>query len=379
MYQPPKDFENEKESSSNTLLQTENPSRKNLCHLQSDFYKQQLHPGEKLDSLGATFLGYINEHLDYDRISGDYVIASSKAQQDSNFKTVSLYRWCREVLVHSATQTFFGTQLLTLDPHFLQNFYTYDTTSWKLLYKYPRPFAHDVLTAKSALVSTLTTYLTLPPHPTTSWLIHTLTHEQHSIGITRPNIAAMLQLAHWVINANAFKLAFWLLAHILHNPSLHSTLLTETAPAISSSGTEINMPYLTTNCPHLTATYHETLRLTSSAASVRTALAPTPIGSKLLPAGTKLMSPFRQLHFDETVFGPEVQRFVPERWIRDEGLGRSKAFRPFGGGTTHCPGRFVAKQEVFMFVVVVLHRFEVRLKGGEEGQGFPGVEREKPS
>ena len=89
------------------------------------------------------------------------------------------------------------------------------------------------------------------------------------------------------------------------------------------------------------------------------------------------MSPFRQLHFDEGIFGADAQRFVPERFIRDEGLVRSKGFRPFGGGTTHCPGRFVAKQEVFMFVAVVLHRFEVRLAPGE--QAFPVLERKKPS
>lgn len=378
MYQPPQDFSNEKASSSNTLLQTENPSGKNLCHLQSDFYKQQLHPSERLDTLGVKFLGNINEHLRYDRISANYEVTSSKAQEGTNFKTISLYRWCREVLVHSATQTFFGKQLFALDPNFLQTFYTYDSTSWKLLYKYPRPFAQDVNTAKRSLVSTLTAYLTLPStsRQDASWLMQTLEREQRAIGIDTANIAAMMMLAHWVINANAYKLCFWLLAYTFHTPSLLSKLLTETAPAIRSSN-DVDMAYLTTHCPHLTATYHEVLRLTSSAASVRTAEAPTVIGRKLLRKGTKLMSPFRQLHFDERIFGPDAQRFVPERFLRDEGLVRSKGFRPFGGGTTHCPGRFVAKQEVFMFVVVVLHRFEVRLAGGT--QTFPSLERKKPS
>ena len=378
MYQPPEDFDNEKASSLNTLLQAENPSGKNLCHLQSDFYKQQLHPGEKLDSIGIKFLGYINEHLRYDRISETYEVAPPKARKYANFKTVSLYRWCREVLVHSATQTFFGKKLFDLDPNFLQNFYTYDSTSWKLLYKYPRIFAQDVNSAKRSLVSTFIAYLTLPSteRQDASWLMQTLENEQRAIGIDTANIAAMMMLAHWVINANAHKLCFWLLAHTLHNPSLHSALRNETAPAMRSDG-RVDMPYLVAHCPHLTATYHEALRLNSSAASVRTASSPTVIGGKLLRRGTKLMSPFRQLHFDEGIFGADAQRFVPERFIRDEGLVRSKGFRPFGGGTTHCPGRFVAKQEVFMFVAVVLHRFEVRLAPGE--QAFPVLERKKPS
>lgn len=34
-------------------------------------------------------------------------------------------------------------------------------------------------------------------------------------------------------------------------------------------------------------------------------------------------------------------------------------FKPFGGGSTYCPGRFLARQEVMTFVAVVLNRFDV--------------------
>ena len=374
MYRAPEYFAHEKASSSKTLLQTNNPSNKILCHLQSDFYKQQLHPGEGLDSIGVTFLAYINEQLRYDRFSTDYETASTI---DTDFKTLSLYRWTRQVLVSSATTTFFGRALLTQTPNFLQTFYTYDSTSWKLLYKYPSFFASDVNTAKNGIVNTLIAYLTLPisERQDASWLMLTLEREQRAIGIDTANIAAMMLLAHWVINANAHKLCFWLLAYVLHDTSLLATLREETRPAILQDG-EIDMDHLIHSCPHLTATYNETLRLASSAASVRTAEAPTVIGGKLLRKGTKTMSPFRQLHFDENVFGADAQEFVPERWLRDENLARSKGFRPFGGGKTHCPGRFVAKQEAFMFVAIVLHRFEIRLPGEQK---FPALDRKKPS
>ena len=95
------------------------------------------------------------------------------------------------------------------------------------------------------------------------------------------------------------------------------------------------------------------------------------------------MSPFRQFHFDPAIYGDDVEKFVPERFMRDEVLVKGKGYRPFGGGTTYCPGRFVAKQEVFCFVATVLQRFDVKLasqgviKGGE--QAFPRLDRKKPS
>ncbi len=55
------------------LFERENPSQKPLCHLQSDLYKLQLHPGEKLDMMGAKFLQYINDHLRWESLVGSYV------------------------------------------------------------------------------------------------------------------------------------------------------------------------------------------------------------------------------------------------------------------------------------------------------------------
>ena len=46
-----------------------------------------------------------------------------------------------------------------------------------------------------------------------------------------------------------------------------------------------------------------------------------------------------------------------------------------------CAGRFLARQEIYTFVALVLRRFEVSLVQGEGGkrQVFPELERKKPS
>lgn len=174
-----------------TMFQSENPLQKKLCHLQSDFYKQQLHLGEKLDFLRVKFTRFINSHLQWESLRGSQVLSSSET---SRMKTFSLYKWSREVLVNSATKTFFGKRILEIHPMLSEEFYDYDDQSWKLLYKYPRAFAKDVLSAKAKIVRTVVAYLQLPKEDRSdaSWIIQFLEAEQSKIGIDSYDIAGMM-------------------------------------------------------------------------------------------------------------------------------------------------------------------------------------------
>lgn len=198
MYQAPSEFllsgDGKKQK---TMFQSENQLQKNLSHLQSDFYKQQLHLGEKLDFLGVKFMRFINSHLQWESLRGRYVLSSSET---SRMKTVSLYKWSREVLVNSATKTFFGKKILEIDPMLSEEFHDYDDQSWKLLYKYPRAFAKDLLSAKAKIVRTLVAYLQLSKEDRSdaSWIIQSLEAEQSQIGIDNYDIAGMMLLAYWV-------------------------------------------------------------------------------------------------------------------------------------------------------------------------------------
>lgn len=147
------------------------------------------------------------------------------------------------------------------------------------------------------------------------------------------------------------------------NPSFPSSLRAETAPTILFNDSDVNLQHLLTACPHVEALYHEIFCFTSSAASVCNVTPPTTMASSncLLREGTKLLSPFRNLHFDEKIYGEEAQEFEFERFmgVRNAELAKKKNNRPFRGGTTYCPGIFGAKRKVFMFVVVVLTRFNI--------------------
>ena len=186
------------------------------------------------------------------------------------------------------------------------------------------------------------------------------------------------------INGNAYKLCFWILAYAIHDSKLLANLRREVCPAVREK--TVDLEYLLDRCPNLDAVYNEVLRMTASSSSVRAVTCTTEVGSKTLTSGTVLV-PCRQLHFDEDVFGSDAGQFDPERFLKNKDLSRSPSFKPFGGGTTYCPGRFLARREVATFIALFLHRFDMTLATepskvwdarATNSQPFPKIEEMKP-
>lgn len=167
------------------------------------------------------------------------------------------------------------------------------------------------------------------------------------------------------------KAAFWLISHLLHEPALVDAIRAETRPAFAADGSLHDLATVKAS-PHLEAAWNETMRMYGCAASVRAVTSDTIISGRVMRAGRRIMIPYRQLHFETSVFGGDVDVFRPSRWLNADGNGlsplasRSDHFRPFGGGSTICPGRFLAKHTTMMFVALVLHRFDIATVEGCE-------------
>lgn len=168
------------------------------------------------------------------------------------------------------------------------------------------------------------------------------------------------------------------MSYILHDMTLLVSIQEETAPAFVNE--KANMAHLLDLCPRLNALFDEVLRLTNSSSSIRSVASETVVGGYTFRAGMKVIIPYRQLHLDEAAFGPDAHNLDPQRFLKHKNLHRNPSYRPFGGGSTHCPGRFIARQEVVGFVAIVLNRFDVMLGRREPGfaQAFPLLEERKP-
>lgn len=144
-------------------------------------------------------------------------------------------------------------------------------------------------------------------------------------------------------------------------------------PAFATSDATPDMAYLLDYCPQLASFYDEVLRVTVDPIAVRVTSQEVTVGGKVLQPGRKVLAPFRQMHFDPEVYGANTAILDPLRFANNPKLQRSTSWRPFGGGNTHCPGRFIARREVYMFIAIVLYRFDVKLAAGTAGkkQTFP--------
>lgn len=175
------------------------------------------------------------------------------------------------------------------------------------------------------------------------------------------------------VNSNTYKLCFWVICYLLHDQELMVKIQEETAGAFTTD--QVDMSWLLNSSPRLNAFFDEVIRMTNSSSSVRSVVSDTVIGDCTLRAGMKILIPYRQLHFNEEVFGTDALKLDPERFLKDKTLARSPSYRPFGGGTTYCPGRFIARQEVVAFIGIVLNRFRIELTGEK---GIPRLEEMKP-
>ena len=185
------------------------------------------------------------------------------------------------------------------------------------------------------------------------------------------------------MNANVYKMCFWLIAHTIYEPSLLSTIRHEITPAVKEGKIDVNYLVEEKNCPMLNAAFNETLRYTSAATSGRVVHSPTTIGGKTLYPGARVLMPYRPSHFNDEVFGSNIFEFDPQRFLENKELTKNSAYRPFGGGSQYCSGRFLARREVVGFLAFVLERFDIDLKnmGGDDSPKpqFPRLDVNKPN
>jgi cytochrome P450 len=114
-------------------------------------------------------------------------------------------------------------------------------------------------------------------------------------------------------------------------------------------------------CPLLVSAFRETLRLASDSLSTRVVLEDTIIADEyFLKKGSVVQIAAAAIHNDARIWGPDVESFNARRFL-DFQLKKSNsaAFRAFGGGSTICPGRYLATTEVLVFTATMIMMFDL--------------------
>ncbi|KAL8800175.1 MAG: hypothetical protein Q9200_007333, partial [Gallowayella weberi] len=360
--------------------------RKRLMDRSRDFHRLQLFPGRQLDDLNAGFITRIEHGTTWNNIPQPCILSSTADEM-----VVSLYKWCGYVLVDAASRGFYGDALVDTSPQIVRDFLEFDKQSWMLFYQYPSFLAKAMTAPRERITQAFDRYIALHSEKKKDAAPYTkaLAAEQTDAGISTRDGAIAFQIFHFgytlltalplkfvsrtdpvpSTNANAYKVCFWLLAHILYDPSLLSAIRKETAPAVEGGKVDINLLVDETTCPTLNAAFNETLRYTGAVTSSRTVLSQTTIGGKTLYPGVRVLLPSRPGHFEESVFGSNSLEFDPQRFLKEKNLTKTPLFRPFGGGAQYCSGRYLARREIVGFIAFVLNRFEIGLSNAGQRSG----------
>ncbi|XP_014674000.1 PREDICTED: cytochrome P450 18a1-like [Priapulus caudatus] len=105
------------------------------------------------------------------------------------------------------------------------------------------------------------------------------------------------------------------------------------------------------------------------------------LGGYTIPAGTTVVGLLWCVHRDPRVW-KLADEFSPDNFLQDGKVFKPEAFMPFSKGRRECLGGTLARQELFLFISALLHRFTLSLPLGEATpslEGDIGVTRVPPS
>ena len=179
---------------------------------------------------------------------------------------------------------------------------------------------------------------------------------------------------------NTAPAAFWMLYHAFAYPDVLDGLRKEVGTIMASrcdqDGTvtrSLDITKVKTNCPLLTSTFQEVLRIRAMGTSVRQVMQDTLLNDQyLLKKDSTILMPSLVVHTDPSIWGSDVGEFNHKRFmkpgVRTKVSGGKRpnpaAFRAFGGGTTLCPGRHFATTEILAVVVMFIMRYEITPPNG---------------
>jgi cytochrome P450 len=171
------------------------------------------------------------------------------------------------------------------------------------------------------------------------------------------------------MNSNSILNAYCSLLEMLSIPDLVSEIRSELEgvgyPKLQPSEYVTVIP---SKVPLLRSIYDESLRVHINAITIREVIAPTDLVTdnrtwKLEKGGVVTLAG-ALLHEDEE-YHPHPQEFQPKRFIEKElGGGGGNAARhtkPFGGGTSYCPGRVFAEKQIIGFLAATVMRYDMKI------------------
>ena len=172
------------------------------------------------------------------------------------------------------------------------------------------------------------------------------------------------------ILANTIPAMFYMIVHIYSDPVLIVDIRNELdSNGLFSIPDEVNQNFnllaVQETCPLLYSTFQEVLRVHAMGGSARFVRDDVMLDDTyLLRKGMVVQMPMAVMHSDPAAWGEDVKEFQPRRFVKQKPASKVvkqnlTAYRPFGGGSSLCPGRHFVTLEVMLLAACMVSRFDL--------------------
>ncbi|KAJ6256256.1 Cytochrome P450 monooxygenase calL [Drechslerella dactyloides] len=292
---------------------------------------------------------------------------------------ISLKRLIEHHFFWAATSVHFGSHLKDIAPDAAELFWEFEEGFLKLFQDTPRWMLPGAIRARDKLIGSMEKWLLQALEKVPEFASDEIWNEwwggrilwQRVKTLTARGLSLRAKAVHqfgllWGLNANTPPVISWMLIYILRNPLLLPKLQKEVESAI------VLAPKLSIDwsalmrLPLFLSVYQESLRLSVSNMTARIVTDDTDVDGYIFKKGRMMLAPSRALHLSPVFDHPShpVNEFWGERFLVDEGekLKMMNSWRPFAGGITYCPGRYVAAAEIYGAIGILILKFDMRLE-----------------
>lgn len=161
-----------------------------------EYQHHQLLPGEKMDKIAKTFVGYVDESLRWQKLQKRSPFIS---ESSSDAVTLSLMDWTADVFLHTTTEIYWGKSIWEIAPNLIETFLAWEETTWKYVFQLPRFLSRDMYAAKDQLVDAFTAYFGQPSNKRedATYFVKTAEEELRDIAFDDNDIGKVNMLQHW--------------------------------------------------------------------------------------------------------------------------------------------------------------------------------------
>ncbi|KAH8651557.1 cytochrome P450 [Tricladium varicosporioides] len=325
-------------------------------------------PGPGLDEMNRLMIQNVAASL-------DSLIPTGKKST-----TMKLSAWLRRTVTAATTNSVYGPQNPFKDPEIEDCFWQFEHDLMSILVGIlPSVMARKGLAARAKVAAAFEAYFKNKGHEQSSMLMKNRYEASAKNGVSVVDIARYEVGGAIALLVNTAPAVFWMVLLLFAEPELLQDIRKE-VEAIMETTTDqdgktirsLDITNVKTNCPLLTSAFQESLRYRTMGTSVRQVMEDTVLDGKwLLKKDAMVQMPSRVIHTDASIWGEDVNTFNARRFMKDT-ISKTPngkrpnptAFRAFGGGTTLCPGRHFATNEILAVVSMFVVRFDMKSVSG---------------